>query len=164
MLSIISSELVVPSEATPKKPLWLSNLDLAGRMAHTAIVYFYRPINSARHDFFSVESLKSSLAKALVPFYPLAGCLGVDQEGRTEIKCTGEGVLFIVARSDTMLDDFDSFAPSSEVRNLYVPPGGQSDLACIPLLVQVQEFKIKIQAVIYYSDIGCQCSCLKCWF
>ncbi|KAF3338511.1 shikimate O-hydroxycinnamoyltransferase-like protein [Carex littledalei] len=34
-----------------------------------------------------------------------------------------------------------SFAPSSEVRNLYVPPGGQQDSACIPLLVQVTFFK-----------------------
>lgn len=137
MLTIISSELVIPCEVTPRKPLWLSNLDLAGRKAHTAMVYFYRPNDSTRKDFFSVESMRSSLAKALVPFYPLAGRLGEDSEGRTEINCNGEGALFIVARSNAMLDDFGNFAPSVEMRNFFVPPTGEPDQPCPLLMVQV---------------------------
>jgi shikimate O-hydroxycinnamoyltransferase len=139
LVTVVSSELVVPSEATPRAPLWLSNLDLAARNAHTALVYFYRPNDSTGKDFFSTESLKSSLAKALVPFYPLAGRLGADQQGRTEIHCNGEGALFIVARSNAKLDDFDTFAPSAEMKNLFVPPTGQPNQPGPLLMVQVYE-------------------------
>lgn len=138
MIEIISSELVVPSEETPKAPLWLSNLNLAAGRGHTTTVFLYRPNNRASDDFFSVGTLKSSLAKALVQFYPLAGRLGVNRDdGRIEINCNGDGALFVVARTDAMLDDFDGFAPSTEMRNLFVPPAEQPDPPCILLMTQV---------------------------
>ncbi|KAJ3704979.1 hypothetical protein LUZ61_008684 [Rhynchospora tenuis] len=141
MVKIISSELVVPSEETPKSPIWLSNLDLTSFRIHFSTIYFYRLNKSTSADFFSVELLKSSLAKALVPYYPLAGRLGKDKNGRIEINCTGEGVLFVVAHCDVTLDDFDCFTPSIETRDLFVPTAPHPDKPCILLMLQVTFFK-----------------------
>ncbi|KAJ1700427.1 hypothetical protein LUZ63_000206 [Rhynchospora breviuscula] len=137
MVKIISYELIVPSEKTPKNPLWLSNLDITARKGYTTTVYFYRSNKNTSLDF-SVESLKLSLAKTLVPFYLLAGRLGTDKNGRMQINCTGEGVLFVVAHSDATLEDIDSFVPTNETRNLFVPLTPQPD---IPLMLQVTVFK-----------------------
>ncbi|KAJ3699261.1 hypothetical protein LUZ61_002966 [Rhynchospora tenuis] len=141
MFKIMSSEMIVPSEETPRHSLWLSNLDLVARRGHTGTVYFYRPDKSPSSDFSIIESLKTSLAKSLVPFYPLAGRLGVDKNGRIEINCTGEGVPFIVTRSDTTLDEFDNFEPSTEMRNLFVPTAAHPDPPCVLIMLQVTFFK-----------------------
>ncbi|TVU25982.1 hypothetical protein EJB05_28506, partial [Eragrostis curvula] len=61
----------------------------------TPLVHFYRANPDA--TAFDVARLKEALAKALVAFYPLAGRLDIDNEGRTEIICNNEGVLFVVA-------------------------------------------------------------------
>ncbi|URE20423.1 Transferase family [Musa troglodytarum] len=124
MVEVVESGMVVPSEQTPEGSIWLSNLDLLVIRAHTPVVYFYHPRGDS--GFFSVELLKAALAKALVPFYPLAGRLGFDSDGRLEIKCTGEGVLFVVARSDSTLEELGELAPSAEMNKLFVP-NGESD-------------------------------------
>ncbi|XP_073011038.1 putrescine hydroxycinnamoyltransferase 1-like [Typha latifolia] len=135
MVEILESTLVVPSEETPNHKLWLSNLDQVTSRAYTPTVYLYR--SKGEPDFFSVQSLKSSLAKALVPFYPLAGRLGLDQNGRVEINCTGDGVPFVVARSGSTIDDFKDFAPSQEIRDSFAPPVESVDPPCILVAFQV---------------------------
>lgn len=137
MIEIIERSLVVPSSATPNHGIWLSNFDLLVARSHTPTVYFYRSNNAP--GFFSVEPLKNALGKVLVPFYPLAGRLGVDQTGRVEIKCSGDGVLFLVARSDLKIDDFGDFKPSDEMRNMLVPNVENGD---VPLVMfQLTFFK-----------------------
>nr|CAB3481082.1 unnamed protein product [Digitaria exilis] len=119
----IESSFVAPSEATPRKGLWLSPLDLVqAQRGHTPTIGFYRSNEAAATDFFDVAKLKHALAKALVAFYPLAGRLGVDNDGRVEISCNAEGALFVAARSDDFtVDDFIDFKPSPELRKLFVP-------------------------------------------
>lgn len=137
-VEILESGLVTPTDDTPKHEIWLSNLDLLIDRSHTPLVYFYRP---SRSPDFSVESLKAALGKALVPFYPLAGRLGVSRDGRVEIQCTGEGVLFVVARSDSTVDEFGDFTPSTELRQLLVPSVESSNPPCILVMLQVTFFK-----------------------
>ncbi|XP_020081200.1 putrescine hydroxycinnamoyltransferase 1-like [Ananas comosus] len=139
-VEIVESDVVVPSEVTPNHTLWLSNLDLLVARSHTPTVYFYRP-NGHNPGFFSVQALKQSLAKALVIFYPLAGRLHVGPTGRIEIRCTGEGALFVMARSKSVLDEFGDFAPSAEMRRLLVPKAEPANPPCILVLVQVTFFK-----------------------
>lgn len=62
--------------------------------------------------------LKQALSKALVPFYPMAGRLRRDDDGRIEIDCNGEGVLFVEAETTSVIDDFGDFAPTLELRRL----------------------------------------------
>ncbi|PNT73607.1 putrescine hydroxycinnamoyltransferase 1 [Brachypodium distachyon] len=121
-VKVLESCLVMPGEETPTHGLWLSPLDLvlAGR-GHTPAVYFYRFVSGSTGDFFDVAKLKAAMAKALVAFYPLAGRLRVDDSGRTEIDCAGQGVLFVVAHSDFAADDFNDCQPSPELRKLFVP-------------------------------------------
>ncbi|KAI4964631.1 hypothetical protein ZWY2020_060109 [Hordeum vulgare] len=94
-LQVVESCLVTPSNETPREGLWLSALDLVlANRGHTPLVHVYSASDvAAANGFFNVAKLKKSMAKALVPFYPLAGRLGADRDGRNEIDCNGEGAL-----------------------------------------------------------------------
>jgi shikimate O-hydroxycinnamoyltransferase len=135
---------VTPSEETPRHGLWLSPLDLMMvNRGHTPNVYFYRYASSsgvADDIFFDVARLKAAMAKALVNFYPLAGRLGVDGDGRAEIDCAGQGAHFVVARSDLTVDDFSDCQPSLELKRLFVPHI-VDDSPGVMLAVQLTFFK-----------------------
>uniref|UniRef100_A0A453PQJ3 Uncharacterized protein n=1 Tax=Aegilops tauschii subsp. strangulata TaxID=200361 RepID=A0A453PQJ3_AEGTS len=95
-VKVVECSMVTPSEEMPRHGLWLSPPDLMMvNRGHTPTIYFYRAASG--DDFFDVAKLKAAMAKALVPFYPLAGRLGVDGNGRPEIDCTGRGARFVVA-------------------------------------------------------------------
>jgi shikimate O-hydroxycinnamoyltransferase len=130
-VEVLNSTLVAPSEETPRTGLWLSNLDLAGHRSHTPLVYYYpapTPGSKDGADFFSPDRLRAALARALVPFYPLAGRLDVDEGGRLQINCNGEGALFVVARADFTGEDlFQNYEPSPEVRRMFVPSASSSE-------------------------------------
>jgi len=136
-VEVVESSLVSPSQGTPGGQLWLSPLDLLlVNRGHTPTVYFYRP---AAADFFDVARLKESMARALVDFYPLAGRLGVDADGRFVIDCNAAGALLAVARSDHLtVDDFRDVSPSPELKELFVP---RVEPSSIMLAVQVTFLK-----------------------
>lgn len=145
-IEVLKSELVRPSEPTPRGALWLSNLDLAARNGYTPTVYFFRcPDGGYEVDgqaprpagFFSADVLRAALADALVPFYPFAGRLAVGRDGRTEVDCNAEGALFVVARSAAALDDFQGFAPSKAMRDMFVPAYESAGPGAPLLLLQV---------------------------
>ncbi|CAL5081024.1 unnamed protein product [Urochloa decumbens] len=133
-VQVIESSFVAPREATPTKGLWLSPLDLAATRGHTPLVYLYR----SGAAFIDVARLKEAMAKALVPFYPFAGRLGVNADGRVEISCNGEGALFVVARSSLVAEDVDFSRPSLQLRGMFVPRIEPSSLI---LATQVTFFK-----------------------
>ncbi|XP_037450977.1 putrescine hydroxycinnamoyltransferase 1-like [Triticum dicoccoides] len=137
-VKVVECCMVTPSEETPRCRLWLSPLDLMMvNRGHTPIVYFYRSASVSDDGFFEVARLKAAMAKALVPFCPLAGRLGVDGDGRPEIDCTGQGARFMVARSELAAADFSARQPSPEPRRLFVP----RDIDDVILAVQVTFFK-----------------------
>ena len=74
------------------------------------------------------------MLKALVAFYPLAGCVGADNNDRMEINCNNEGALFVVARSELTMDDLNDMEPSPGLTRLFVP---SSEPSSIILAVQV---------------------------
>ncbi|CAL8133542.1 unnamed protein product [Prunus armeniaca] len=143
------SMVVKPEEETPKRALWISDLDIVISATHLGSVYFYRRPNvqnGAHHlqnnRVLDSEVLKCSLAKALVPFYPVAGRLKLNDEGRIEIDCNAEGVLFVVAETASVLDDFGDFAPTLEFRKLVPAVDYSAGISSYPLLVvQVTYFK-----------------------
>ncbi|KAF8695314.1 hypothetical protein HU200_037541 [Digitaria exilis] len=147
-VEVVKSELVQPSEPTPRGALWLSNLDLAARNGYSPTVYFFRrPDDDVDGQppagFFSADAMRAALADALVLFYPFAGRLGVGRDdGRTQIDCSGEGALFVVARSAAALDDlFEGFAPSKAMRDVFVPAYESAGPGAPLLLLQVTFFR-----------------------
>nr|AEM63675.1 hydroxycinnamoyl CoA shikimate/quinate hydroxycinnamoyl transferase [Platycodon grandiflorus] len=139
-IEVRESTMVKPAEETPIKTLWNSNVDLVVPNFHTPSVYFYRPNGSA--NFFDAKVLKDALSQILVPFYPMGGRLKRDEDGRIEIDCNGEGVLFVEAETDGVVDDFGDFAPTLELRKLIPSVDYSLEISAIPLLVlQVTYFK-----------------------
>lgn len=139
-IDVKNSTLVSPAAPTPNVNLWNSNVDLVVPNFHTPSVYFYRPAETA--DFFDATVLKVALGRALVPFYPMAGRLKRDEDGRIEIDCNAEGVLFVEAECDGVVDDFGDFAPTLELRRLIPAVDYSLGISSYPLLVlQVTYFK-----------------------
>lgn len=116
MINVRETTMVKPSSDAPQRALWNANVDLVVPSMHTPSVYFYRPNGAS--NFMDSNVLKQALSKALVPFYPMAGRLRRDDDGRIEIDCNGEGVLFVEAETTSVIDDFGDFAPTLELRRL----------------------------------------------
>ncbi|KAJ9548398.1 hypothetical protein OSB04_020941 [Centaurea solstitialis] len=140
-IDIKRSSFVRPSSPTPTSTIWTSNLDLVVGRIHILTVYFYRPNGGS--NFFDSDVMKKSLADVLVSFYPMAGRISRDRNnGRVEINCNGEGVLFVEAESDSTLDDFGEFTPSPELRRLTPTVDYSGDISSFPLFfAQVTHFK-----------------------
>ncbi|KAJ3704757.1 hypothetical protein LUZ61_008462 [Rhynchospora tenuis] len=139
-VEILQSSLVVPSEDTPREKLVLSNLDLVAVRKRNNTVYLFKNTEGAK-DFFSVEVLKTALAKALVLFYPFAGRHVVGSDGRDLVDCNAEGVLFVVARLDCTADSIQSEPMSPELEELFVPKVSHSSA---PLhMSQIRHLKIR---------------------
>nr|XP_043608335.1 shikimate O-hydroxycinnamoyltransferase-like [Erigeron canadensis] len=139
-ITIKESTMVRPAEETPRIKLWNSNVDLVVPNFHTPSVYFYRPNGEA--NFFDSKVMKDALSRALVPFYPMGGRLKRDEDGRIEIDCQGQGVLFVEAESDGVVDDFGDFAPTLELRKLIPEVDYSLGIESYSLLVlQVTYFK-----------------------
>ncbi|KAI3455220.1 hypothetical protein Pfo_011883 [Paulownia fortunei] len=72
----------------------------------------------------------------------MAGRLKRDEDGRIAIDCNAEGVLFVEAESDGVVDDFGEFAPTLELRGLIPAVDYSQGISTYPLLVlQVTHFK-----------------------
>nr|UPQ25986.1 hydroxycinnamoyl transferase [Chrysanthemum indicum var. aromaticum] len=141
-MNIVVSEstMVRPAEETPETKVWNSDLDLFVSKYHTLLVYFYRSDGSAS-NFFDTKVMKDALSRVLVAFYPVAGRLKEDHNGRIEIDCQGQGVLFVVAKSDCVLADFGDFIPRLEFVKLVPQVDYSLGINSYPLLlVQVTHF------------------------
>nr|UWM25202.1 hydroxycinnamoyl CoA:shikimate/quinate hydroxycinnamoyl transferase [Eleutherococcus senticosus] len=139
-IRVKDSTIVRPSKLTPTKKLWNSNLDLVVGRIHILTVYFYKPNGSP--NFFESRVVMEALSNVLVSFYPMAGRLGRDEEGRVEVDCSAQGVLFVEAEADSNIDDFGDFRPSLELRRLVPAVDYSGDISSYPLVVsQVTRFK-----------------------
>jgi shikimate O-hydroxycinnamoyltransferase len=75
MAAIKASYTVTPNESTPKGRFWLSDLDqvrILVRVSHSPLLYIYKPKQNTEN---AIETLKNSLSKILVRYYPMAGRL-----------------------------------------------------------------------------------------
>ncbi|XP_039129923.1 putrescine hydroxycinnamoyltransferase 1-like isoform X2 [Dioscorea cayenensis subsp. rotundata] len=134
-VEIIESCMVAPCEETPKHRLQLSNLDAFAPRDHMPTFFLYKP-NNGDPNFFSVQILKKALSKVLVTFYPLAGELVFDEDGRPVVDCNTKGVLFSAASTSCTLDGFGDFRPSSTLDRLFIPSVTNPKRSCILLLFQ----------------------------
>ncbi|KAK4265509.1 hypothetical protein QN277_026556 [Acacia crassicarpa] len=122
----------------------LSEWDQTSCLTHVPSSFFFRPPNTwLSAPSAIVDTLKLSLSTALVPFYPLAGCLQWIGNGRLQLQCNAVGVRFIDAECDSSLDDLagDSYL-SYQPSNLFPSVDYSLPLQELPLcLVQLTTFK-----------------------
>lgn len=100
--------VVTPSEPTPTRTLPLSAIDSQLFLRFTIeYLLIYKPRPCVEHGP-TVARLKSALAKALVPYYPLAGRVRPRPDGSgLEVVCRAQGAVFIEAVSDRTVSDFN---------------------------------------------------------
>jgi hypothetical protein len=110
--------LVPPAGATPGGSLPLSSIDktAAVRVSVDFVQVFPAPAPSSADTSSAIVTMREGFAKALVPYYPVAGRIAEPVPGVPEIECTGEGVWFVEAEASCALE---------EARNLERP-------LCIP--------------------------------
>ncbi|AED96958.1 putative transferase [Arabidopsis thaliana] len=139
-IRVKQATIVKPAEETPTHNLWLSNLDLIQVRLHMGTLYFYKPCSSS--DRPNTQSLIEALSKVLVFFYPAAGRLQKNTNGRLEVQCNGEGVLFVEAESDSTVQDIGLLTQSLDLSQLVPTVDYAGDISSYPLLLfQVTYFK-----------------------
>ncbi|KAL1564922.1 shikimate O-hydroxycinnamoyltransferase [Salvia divinorum] len=103
-------------------------------------MYLYRCDGGA--GFLDTAALKAALSRALVEFYPYAGRLRKDDNGRIEINCNGEGVSFEEAECDGALDDLGDFSIPRPDLSLVPTVDYSQGISTFPLfLVKLTRFK-----------------------
>jgi shikimate O-hydroxycinnamoyltransferase len=118
MITFKSTSLIVPSEATPNGLLPLSESDQAMQWTHAPLIIIYKP-NDNKTIPFSIETMKNSLSRALVHYYPLAGRLHWIEGGRLQLHCNAMGAQLSEAYSEAKLDEFGDFTPNGIIQHLF---------------------------------------------
>lgn len=129
--------LVLPAQQTKKGLYFLSNLDQ--NIAYPVrTIYCYKSLSKGNEDVAQV--LKDSLSKILVHYYPMAGRLKISSEGKLTIDCNEEGVVFVEAEANCMVEDLsDVKEPDLDIlrKLVYDIPTAKNLLEMPPLLIQV---------------------------
>ncbi|KAF3446356.1 hypothetical protein FNV43_RR11535 [Rhamnella rubrinervis] len=127
--------LISPNIPTPKHSLYLSNLD-DQKFLRFSIKYLYLFQQSISSD-----SLRYSLSKVLVGYYPLAGRLrtSAQDDQKIEVDCNGEGAVFAEAFMDITSQEFLELSskPNRSWRKLLYRVEALTFLDVPPLVVQV---------------------------
>jgi len=134
--------LVPPVEDTVEKGnlYFLSNIDNFPLKITTVYCYQPKDNKASNEEEKLVETLKSSLAKVLVHYYPLAGRLTTDSDGRLVVDCTDEGAVFVEAKANCTIHEIgdDTVAMAKLV---YEDPTAKNIIEMPPLAAQVTRFK-----------------------
>lgn len=141
-VSLKSHWVVKPAEPTWNGTVSLSEFDQTFAVTHVPTIYYYKFCQ----DFVTrdiIKTLKTSLSKALVHFYPLAGRLRWIDGSRLELDCDASGAVLTEAESDAKLDDLgDQFSLSPDHISLFPHIDYTIPISEIPLLfVKLTKFK-----------------------
>ncbi|KAF7131690.1 hypothetical protein RHSIM_Rhsim09G0031400 [Rhododendron simsii] len=135
--------IVPPAEDTTKKGTlyFLSNLDY-NFPCKVRSVYLFKPSKNIEGNVEGevlVEVIKNALSKALVIYYPVAGRLTFDSEGRMAVDCTDEGAVFVEAEAGCTLEEIgDDTVSMGDL--VYDVPAAKHIMDMPPLAVQVTKF------------------------
>ncbi|EMS59300.1 Omega-hydroxypalmitate O-feruloyl transferase [Triticum urartu] len=107
--------LVPPAGPTPGGTLPLSAIDKTA--AVRVMVDFIQVFHSPPSGDDQVATMRQGFARALVPYYPVAGRIAEPSPGEPVVDCTGEGVWFVEAAASCSLADVNGL----EDRPLAIP-------------------------------------------
>jgi hypothetical protein len=89
--------LVVPAAPTPRETKPLSDIDDAeGMRFYSSGIHLYRR-NPSKQGQDPARVIREALARALVPYYPLAGRLREEAGRKLVVECGAQGVMFAEA-------------------------------------------------------------------
>ncbi|KAJ3684681.1 hypothetical protein LUZ61_013845 [Rhynchospora tenuis] len=98
-------EVIAPSEPTPHEVKSMSDIDNQTPLKfYSPGVHFYCADPSKGSEVNPADVIKVALAKALVYYYPIAGRLREQSQGKLVVDCTGEGAMFVEAHADVNLE------------------------------------------------------------
>jgi hypothetical protein len=139
--------LVAPAAPTPRELKRLSDFDDEDSLRiQSPIIHFFKRKDSMAMDVEDGKDpalvIRDAIARALVPYYPLAGRLREHDRDKLAVDCTAEGVLFVEADADVRLEQFGDallLPPFPCVEELIFDVPGSSAILDTPLLlIQVQ--------------------------
>ncbi|GLJ30289.1 hypothetical protein SUGI_0598990 [Cryptomeria japonica] len=140
-VKIVESCLVPPCLPLPRYTLYLSSLHNQPlvRINSNALLV-YEGCENVLAD--PAKTIREALSKVLVYYYPLAGRLRKKEDGKLQLECTGEGVLFVEAMVDnslSVLGDLDKLEPSFK-KLLFRFPSDAAIEDVHPIVIQVNHF------------------------
>jgi hypothetical protein len=100
--------LIPPAGPTPGGTLPLSSIDkTAAVRVSVDFIQVFPPAagGGAVDQDAAVAAMRDGFAKALVPYYPVAGRIAEPSPGNPVVDCTGEGVWFVEAGASCALAD-----------------------------------------------------------
>ncbi|KAF4398928.1 hypothetical protein G4B88_023522 [Cannabis sativa] len=133
--------MVTPAQSTWKGNQSLSEWDQIGCTTYTSSIYFYAPTTLPFQTI--TQTIIDSLSHTLPHFYPLAGRLRSLNNGRFQLECNGNGVVFVAAELNADLSYFekDYFTPTLESDRLLPYVNESLPIHELPLLlVQLTKF------------------------
>ncbi|WVZ07577.1 hypothetical protein V8G54_020923 [Vigna mungo] len=125
--------LVKPEKETPLTTLDLSVIDRLPVLRCNA-----QTLHVFKHGPQATRVIKEALSKALVPYYPLAGRLKESQIGCLQIECSGDGVWYVEASSDSTLHYLNFFDDLHPIPYHDLLPDALPETQGIQPLVQMQ--------------------------
>lgn len=139
MVTITDSYTVIPNEPTPDGRLWLTDMDQVVRVRCVPTIYIYKPKQCQEN---AIETLKNSLSKILVQYYPMAGRLCYTEGARLELNLNAKGAILLEAQTTNTIHDYGDFSPSDFTKELVPLIDYNQPIEDIPLLsVQLTRFK-----------------------
>lgn len=147
---LVEKVVIVPEQPTPRKRMFLSNIDLSLVVYQDSSSFFDPPSNQM--SFSEICSkLYGALGKMLVHYDFMAGRLvsSLEEHNRFEIDCNDAGIVVAAAKTDQKLSEFGVIsAPNPELRELVVFLHGDEDtnlkekpLASLQVNVFLSSFK-----------------------
>jgi omega-hydroxypalmitate O-feruloyl transferase len=134
--------MVTPAENTPKEILYLSNIDSQAEVratCQTLHVYGACPKNHA----VPAHVIRHAISKALVYYYPFAGRMRENADGKLEVWCTGEGAVFVEGSANCSLEEVGYLAQLTPFLKqlVYDYPMVYKHHDIPPLVIQVTRFR-----------------------
>jgi len=121
-IELVEKIVIVPEQPTPRKRMFLSNIDLSLVVYQDSASFFDPP--STQMSFSEIcNKLYTALSKMLMQYDFMAGRLvpSLEETQRFEIDCNGAGIVVAAARTDRKLSDFGVIsAPNPELKELVV--------------------------------------------
>nr|CAD1824029.1 unnamed protein product [Ananas comosus var. bracteatus] len=133
--------LVPPASPTPASTLLLPLSSIDRTAAVRVSVDFIQVFSGGGAG--APAAIREGFARALVPYFPVAGRIVESVPGVPEVECSGEGIWFVEAEADCTLDDVNQLE-----RPLMIPkeellprPPPEVKLEDAILMAQVTVFK-----------------------